>query len=32
MIAVLALRQGGLFATHEIGALLSRFTRKKEDE
>ena len=31
MIAVLALRPGGLFATHEIGALLSRFARKKED-
>ena len=32
MIAVLALRPGGLFATHEIGALLRRRTRKREDE
>jgi branched-chain amino acid transport system permease protein len=31
MIAVLSLRPGGLFATHEIGALLSRLVRKKED-
>ncbi len=31
MIAVLSLRPGGLFATHEIGTLLSRLTRKKED-
>jgi len=31
MIAVLALRPGGLFATHEIGALLNRRARKKEE-
>jgi branched-chain amino acid transport system permease protein len=31
MIAVLALRPGGLFATHEIGALLKRRARKRED-
>ena len=31
MIAVLALRPGGLFATHEIGALINRRARKKED-
>jgi branched-chain amino acid transport system permease protein len=29
MIAVLILRPGGLFATHEIGALLSRRARKR---
>lgn len=32
MIAVLALRPGGLFATHEIGALLSRRMRKKTED
>ncbi len=31
MIAVLVLRPGGLFATHEIGALVSRRPRKRED-
>jgi branched-chain amino acid transport system permease protein len=31
MIAVLVLRPGGLFATHEIGALLGWRARKKED-
>jgi len=31
MIAVLILRPGGLFATHEIGALLGRRARKTED-
>ena len=31
MIAVLALRPGGLFATQEIGALLTRRRRKRED-
>lgn len=31
MIAVLSLRPGGLFATQEIGALVSRLLRKKED-
>jgi branched-chain amino acid transport system permease protein len=31
MIAVLVLRPGGLFATHEIGAILARRTRKKEN-
>jgi len=31
MIAILALRPGGLFATHEIGALLGLRTGKKED-
>ena len=31
MIAVLSLRPGGLFATQEIGPLLSRLVRKKED-
>jgi branched-chain amino acid transport system permease protein len=31
MIAVLALRPGGLFATHEIGVLLNRRARKRED-
>lgn len=30
MIAVLAIRPGGLFATHEIGAILNRRRRKKE--
>ena len=32
MIAVLVLRPGGLFATHEIGALLGRRARKREHE
>jgi branched-chain amino acid transport system permease protein len=32
MIAVLALRPGGLFATHEIGALLNRRARKKRED
>jgi branched-chain amino acid transport system permease protein len=31
MIAVLALRPGGLFATHEIGVLLNRRARKREE-
>jgi len=31
MIAVLVLRPGGLFATNEIGALLGRHSRKKEN-
>lgn len=31
MIAMLSLRPGGLFATHEIGTLLNRLVRKKED-
>lgn len=31
MIAVLAFRPGGLFATHEIGVLLSRYARKREN-
>jgi len=31
MIAVLAFRPGGLFATHEIGALLSRRMQKKRE-
>ena len=31
MIAVLILRPGGLFATHEIGALLNRRARKRKD-
>jgi branched-chain amino acid transport system permease protein len=31
MIAVLILRPGGLFATHEIGALLRRRARNRED-
>jgi branched-chain amino acid transport system permease protein len=31
MIAMLSLRPGGLFATHEIGTLLNRLVRKKKD-
>jgi branched-chain amino acid transport system permease protein len=30
MIAVLALRPGGLFPTHEIGALLTRRSTRQE--